>query len=230
MPPPPHEAAAHSSKMRPLPSVHGVLSPEVCAKAFFSTTSGDTMRNHFAENPINAQMARSSSFQSIREPPRRFQPSGVDSGMRRSMCTYHSTFTPCSLDAFGPTNELRELYKQQSRGAGANTPKPPLSSVTTTKSSYPAYDPASAASASSVLGQNQRPYEAVHVDPSAKFLETSSVLHRDFRKFDQKQMRRAHMKPAAPPREAKLAPPLCPDKDSRFQGTTQYQRDYSYWR
>lgn len=28
--PPPHEAAAHSSKMRPLPSVHGVLSPEVC--------------------------------------------------------------------------------------------------------------------------------------------------------------------------------------------------------
>jgi hypothetical protein len=35
------------------------------------------------------------------------------------MCTYHSTFTPCSLDAFGPTNELRELYKQQSRGAGA---------------------------------------------------------------------------------------------------------------
>jgi len=26
------------------------------------------------------------------------------------------------------------------------------------------------------------------VDPSAKFLETSSVLHRDFRKFDQKQM------------------------------------------
>ncbi|CAL1152574.1 unnamed protein product [Cladocopium goreaui] len=108
--------------MRPLPSVHGVLSPEVCAKAFFSTTSGDTMRNHFAENPINAQMARSSSFQSIREPPRRFQPSGVDSGMRRSMCTYHSTFTPCSLDAFGPTNELRELYKQQSRGAGAGCP------------------------------------------------------------------------------------------------------------
>ena len=31
-------------------------------------------------------------------------------------------------------------------------------------------------------------YQAVHVDPSAKFLETSSVLHRDFRKFDQKQM------------------------------------------
>lgn len=27
--------------------------------------------------------------------------SEVDSGMRRSMCTYHSTFTPCSLDAFG---------------------------------------------------------------------------------------------------------------------------------
>ena len=46
----------------------------------------------------------------------------VDSGMRRSMCTYHSTFTPCSLDAFGPTNELRELYKQQSRGAGAGCP------------------------------------------------------------------------------------------------------------
>ena len=69
-----------------------------------------------------------------------FKISEVDSGMRRSMCTYHSTFTPCSLDAFGliprfgvmagilsfdwlcwpsgPTNELRELYKQQSRGAG----------------------------------------------------------------------------------------------------------------
>ena len=31
-------------------------------------------------------------------------------------------------------------------------------------------------------------FQAVHVDPSAKFLETSSVLHRDFRKFDQKQM------------------------------------------
>ena len=31
--PPPHEAAAHSSKMRPLPSVHGVLSPEVCVGA-----------------------------------------------------------------------------------------------------------------------------------------------------------------------------------------------------
>ena len=69
------------------------------------------------------------------------------------------------------------------------------------------------------------------MDPSAKFMESSSVLHRDFRRFDQKQLRRAHMKPAKPPREAKLpgslsrawksigrAPPLCPDKESRFQG------------
>lgn len=47
-------------------------------------------------------------------------------------------------------------------------------------------------------------WQAVHVDPSAKFMESSSVLHRDFRRFDQKQMRRAHMKPAKPPREAKL--------------------------
>ncbi|CAK9104476.1 unnamed protein product [Durusdinium trenchii] len=212
--------------MRPLPSVHGVLSPEVCAKAFFSTTSGDSLRNHFADGPVNAQMARSSSFQSILQPPTRYQP-GVDSGMRRSMCTYHSTFTPCSLDAWGPTNELRELYKQQSRGAGANAPKPPLSAVTTTKSSYPAYD---AQASNAVLSKTQRPHEVVHVDPSAKFLESSSVLHRDFRRFDQKQMRRCHMKPAAPPREAKLAPPLCPDKESRFQGVTQYQRDYAYWR
>ena len=30
--------------------------------------------------------------------------------------------------------------------------------------------------------------EAVHIDPSARFLESTSVLHRDFRRFDQKQM------------------------------------------
>ena len=32
------------------------------------------------------------------------------------------------------------------------------------------------------------PRQVVHVDPSAKFLESTSVLHRDFRRFDQKQM------------------------------------------
>ncbi|CAK9085423.1 60S ribosomal protein L32-1 [Durusdinium trenchii] len=84
-----------------------------------------------------------------------------------------------------PTNELRELYKQQSRGAGANAPKPPLSAVTTTKSSYPAYV-RSLESLESPRGVRES--SVVHVDPSAKFLESSSVLHRDFRRFDQKQM------------------------------------------
>lgn len=30
----------------------------------------------------------------------------VDTGMRRSMCTYHSTFTPCSLDAWGERPQI----------------------------------------------------------------------------------------------------------------------------
>ncbi|CAJ1363727.1 unnamed protein product [Effrenium voratum] len=220
MPPPPH-GGAHASRIRPLPSVSKALSPEVCARAFFTTTSGDTMRNHFAD--ASAQMARSSSFSSILQPPSRYHPSV--GGMQRSMCTYNSTFQQKSLDAYGPTNELRELYKQQSRGSGSNAPKPPLSSVTTTKSSYPAYVEEAAAGA---VAEIQRPAQAVHVDPSAKFLERSSVLHRDFRRFDARQMQRCHPEPAAPPHDAKMAPPLCPDRDSRFQGITQYRRDYGH--
>ncbi|CAK9104566.1 unnamed protein product [Durusdinium trenchii] len=106
-------------------------------------------------------------------------------GAMENLCLEGFEVAIVVLMLHSPTNELRELYKQQSRGAGANAPKPPLSAVTTTKSSYPAYD---AQASNAVLSKTQRPHEVVHVDPSAKFLESSSVLHRDFRRFDQKQM------------------------------------------
>eukprot|EP00930_Biecheleria_cincta_P088585 TRINITY_DN77840_c0_g1_i1.p1 TRINITY_DN77840_c0_g1~~TRINITY_DN77840_c0_g1_i1.p1 ORF type:complete len:246 (+),score=26.61 TRINITY_DN77840_c0_g1_i1:41-739(+) len=213
----PREDAAFPLSQRPhyLPSM-GALSPEVIARAFFSTTSGDSMRNHFSDSKM--EMARTSSYHSVLQ-PRQYTVSQVPSGMTRSMCTYHSDFVRQPLDACGPTNGLREVFKSQaSQGssAGPNAPKPPLSSVTTARSSY-------AAPRRSASGpvQSFKPPHDIHVNPEAKFMVSRSCFHREFKNFGSR--RNASVKP---PSDSKMAPPLCPDREVAFSGSTQYSRDY----
>jgi len=201
-----------------LPSL-GALSPDVIARAFFSTTSADNMRNHFSD--ARMEMTRASSFQSVLQPPQKYEVSRVPGGMNRSLCTYNSEFIRQPLDACGPTNGLREVFKNQaSQGstAGPATPKPPLSSVTTTRTAY-------SAPKRSASGPVQifKPKQDVHVNPEAKFMESRSVFHREFRNYNGSLSRSNRVKP---PSEAKMAPPLCPDKHVAFSGSTQYTRDY----
>lgn len=142
----------------------------------------------------------------------------------RTLCTYASEFIQQPLDGVTVNRELGELFHANavrgSRG-GTDGPKLPLSSDTTTRSSYIAPKPKKGKE------ENFKPDHVVHVDPSSHFLETRSVFQRDFGAFNPEQRRMGRAESVKPNSGRTSLPAIGGGALSSFEGVSSYHRDFA---
>lgn len=201
-----------------MPTAQGCLSREAAARVYFSTSSGDQLRNHFSEDPQNARLARSTSMKGVLVPPASWTPSQAES--KRSMVTsYSSEYVRMPMDALPVTRELSQLYAVQGKeGQGRQKGLPvPLSSETTSKSTYVMPE----LTAGSGPGASCKPIQECHVDPSSHLLEVTSVSSRDFKAYDPKMIQLGRAVPAKPSKPA-VQVECC------FEGRSSYDREFNY--
>lgn len=158
----------------------------------------------------------------VLQPRSSWQPSQAP-GVGRSMCTYNSEFIQRPLDALPATRELGQLFAVQStqgQGHSHGSHSLPLSSDTTTRASYPA--PAAAHGA----GQSFKPAQEVHIDPTARFMESRSVFQKDFKAYNAQLRSMGRAELAKPPAGSALPLGGC-GTGGTFEGRTSYARDYA---
>eukprot|EP00747_Dinoflagellata_sp_TGD_P168096 gnl/TRDRNA2_/TRDRNA2_193743_c0_seq1.p1 gnl/TRDRNA2_/TRDRNA2_193743_c0~~gnl/TRDRNA2_/TRDRNA2_193743_c0_seq1.p1 ORF type:complete len:279 (+),score=40.75 gnl/TRDRNA2_/TRDRNA2_193743_c0_seq1:84-839(+) len=168
----PHHAG---TSMFPKVNAKG-LSPDAFAKVFFSTASKEGLPDHWARNSAltNPKNAVPTSMKSLNQ-PLPYQRSSVG-GPQRSSCTYHREFVSKPLDGAPMNKQLGDLFAENSRGGESQQISGlSLSSKTTTKESYPSY-----AGKGDARMPNCKPSIQVHVDPTAKFMESKTTFQAHF--------------------------------------------------
>mmetsp|Transcript_117883 Transcript_117883/g.263507 ORF Transcript_117883/g.263507 Transcript_117883/m.263507 type:complete len:250 (+) Transcript_117883:92-841(+) len=207
--PPPKPSQSPASQV---PRGLGSLSPELCARMYFSTSSKDSLRDHFSADPVRAAGARATSMKDLLSPPTRWEPSSVP-GMQRSMCTYGTEYVEKPLGAVAVNREMGQMFAANSNQGSQKKTGMPLSSVTQVRSTY-----LPTAAARDPLF---RPEVHLSVDQNARLLESKTVFQRDFQGYDsgmQKMGRGVIVKPGG---GASHMP-----KASVFNGESCYQQEF----
>lgn len=204
------------------------LTPEMCAKLYFSTNSRDSLPDYFSGGSSRGDLAlgaRPDTMKGVIAAPTQYAPPTQSSSMPRTMCSYSSQYTEMPLDGLKVTRELAIVNAEKSvqgqtgsknRGKGSSMPLN-SSSDTTTRQSYGPPDKSSASKRSGLI----MPTSFIQVDPNAKFMESKTVFQRDFHDFDAETRRRGRSEPKNPTGGSHL-----PQGAQRFEGDTQYRRDY----
>lgn len=200
--------------VNPLPNVQRGLPPEVIRRAFFSTTNGGALPNHFKDGgQLHAGRAVVDRvhYRNLTQPLgwRRSEAPGIT----KDFCTYHSEFIPRSLENAKVDREIASVFKENSRSGGDANTGQKLSSDTTSKAALPKHT-------KDGRGQNYKPEQPIHIDINSRLLETQSRLRQDYPAHDQRMAHRLRGERVEP-----FSNPV--EYGKPFIGQTQFSRDYS---
>lgn len=198
-----------------MPRGRGGLSADIYAKMFFSTSSQDALKNHFVVDPEEARYARSRSMKEL-SMGAGYHRSAVP-GPQRDECTYFNDYVKRPLDDKPVSTEMRHMFAENSRRSnqGEAAKGISLSDTTTNKAFYsenatlqPQRVPAS------------KPMQHIRIKADAKFMESKTIMQRDFEKPDEVQARkgRGHL---LKPSDARYI------MRAKFEGASAYKREFS---
>lgn len=198
-------------KVSPLPKGHESLAAEVRQRMFFTTSTGDAIRQ-FNPREVTHSRGPSFSFLTAHQGWQRSQVPMID----RTSCSYTSEFVQKPMDMLEVTNQMKDLFAKKAV-AGETTTVPPGTKLATETSFKHFFGNAAKPGGPE---QSFKPSVQVHVDPKAKFMVSCSTFNRDFKPIDGALARNAIREPSVPPGDS-----VC-RSIAALEYETSYRRDY----
>mmetsp|Transcript_69246 Transcript_69246/g.129278 ORF Transcript_69246/g.129278 Transcript_69246/m.129278 type:complete len:235 (+) Transcript_69246:89-793(+) len=200
-----------------LPRAHlpdGVTA-EVIQRMYFSTSTRDATQDHYRTRPDDVRNARGPSMKNLLNVN-----GNTGTGPRPRLAgstSYSSEYFQKPLDDLDTNRALSRLFAEKAKGPKLiSDARPPLETDTSHKDAFPVRPIDLDA-----VGKKSPMSLQVHIDPTAKMLESQTVMQRSFPKLAAEDRIRARPERALPPPgEAKLT-------GSNLEAKSMYKREFS---
>mmetsp|Transcript_26277 Transcript_26277/g.75819 ORF Transcript_26277/g.75819 Transcript_26277/m.75819 type:complete len:241 (-) Transcript_26277:88-810(-) len=195
-----------------LPKAHGSLTTDVAARLYFSTSATSTFKDHFA---VDTSAPKSTSMKEILFPGAVYRERTAP-GPTRTMCEYGAEFFQQPSDMAAIDKELRGAMAEKSINGCIGVQRASLGWATTSREDFRKHR-------KNQPGVSCKP-QGLHIKEGARFLETRSSAHNDFRSHGEAARTLIHGAGDKP----RNGPPVDNLQfGGSFMGRSSYSRDFT---